>query len=240
MDAILGFYVRSRFFRRSRMDTYIRGQRGRQATIDKLIGVRTITGPSGRGGLSSPRTRLSKQPGEEKHVLVGLGSSYPLFNKQLDAELRRRATVVDIDEHNTSQRSSKSHVQLHAKPRTKTTVTELEHVVTRGRRPLPRNPWGSGDPGTRRQVTRVARAWYNEPLLEGNGRRATSHAVRTARPPSKTTELWNRDVNAAIWMGFKLVLLARGWTEERLPDCLRRRNGGDLPPQPDFYQQTAH
>ena len=74
----------------------------------------------------------------------------------------------------------------------------------------------------------------------GDGRRATSHAVRTARPPSKTTELWNRDVNAAIWMGFKLVLLARGWTEERLPDCLRRRNGGDLPPQPDFYQQTAH
>lgn len=86
----------------------------------------------------------------------------------------------------------------------------------------------------------AVRAWYNEPLLEGNGRRATSHAVRTARPPSKTTELWNRDVNAAIWMGFKLVLLARGWTEERLPDCLRRRNGGDLPPQPDFYQQTAH
>ena len=208
---LLEFYVISRFFRRLRFDTYVRGQRGRQAAIDKLLSVRTAV----VDGRSGPRTVLLKQPGQEKDILVGLGDGHRLFNQQLEAELRRRATVVDIDEFRTSQRSSKSLVELRGKPLSRTKVLCLEGQETVGRLP--------GGVGTCVTVSRRPVKAYNItlPWMDGSDRRKTSFAVRTATQPSGVRERWNRDVSASIWIVFKLWLKMRG-AEEELPAVMRR------------------
>ena len=59
------------------------------------------------------------------------------------------------------------------------------------------------------------------PWMDGSDRRKTSFAVRTATQPSGVRERWNRDVNASIWIVWKLWLKMRG-AEDELPEEMRR------------------
>lgn len=220
VPTLMEFYVTRKFFRRLRFDTFVRGQRGRQKTIDKLLGVRTAVVASDRG----TREVLLKQPGQEKDILVGLGTGHTVFNKALDAELRRRATVVGVNEYRTSKYSSRTHLPLRGMPLSTTKALCYETRLTRGQHPAHAVGAAAGTGKSlppRLQLTRHPVREYNitVPLMEGK-RRKSSFTVRTAQQPSGQRERWNRDVNASIWIVYKLWLKMRD-AENELPAIMR-------------------
>ena len=228
-ETLLDFYVRPRFFRRLRFDTFVRGQRGRQRVIDKLLYGTSLDGaPAVRGGddtlKKKKKKKKLKQPGEEKDILVGLGDGHSFFHQRLERDLACRVTLVKIDEFRTSKFSSRSHEPLYDKRLSKTTSPPvLEQRQTKGRiAPCERVTPDGNDlrEQTTLAVVRVPHATTH--ALDAQGKRKTSFAVRTTNKLSSgKSELWNRDVNASIWIGYKLWLKARG-EDEDLPAVLKR------------------
>jgi hypothetical protein len=226
LGALIGFYVRPKYFRRLRMDCYVRTQQAIQKLGDKLCGVRTEVRPKGvwkPPGVREGKTHVVKlkQSGEEKSTMFALGAGYRFAcGRKAVAAFDKRFTLVMTDEYGTSKFSSKTLVELKGR--------QLA-VGMGGQRDASSHGRGPKGEGFVDQLTRCQIKGTNRFPTEGRKqqRRRCSHAVRVSeQKPSNDREQWNRDINGAINIGYRAFLTINGHLD-RLPSVFVDRESAE-------------